>query len=67
MRRGMKKTRRLKVRHHAARLIDLNEYFDSFTEATSSDKIDVTKLNDIILNRIPNICSKQSHVQGFDY
>ena len=62
----MKKPRSLKVRRYAARLIDMNEYLDSFSGATLSDKIDVTDLDDIILNRMPNIWSKQAYVQGFD-
>ena len=54
MRRGMKKTQSLKVRRYAARLIDLNEYLDSFLGETLSDKIDATELNDIPLNIMPN-------------
>ena len=29
-------------------------------------KISVTKLNEILLNSIFNICSRQAYVQGFD-
>ena len=55
----------LKLRHYAARLIDLNGYFYSFPGATSADKIDLIGLNEIILNNMPNILSKKSYVQGF--
>ena len=48
------------------RLIDLNEYLDSLPGANLAGKIDVTKLNEILLKSTPNICSKQSYVQGFD-
>ena len=37
-----------------ARLIDLNEYLDSFPVATITDKIGVTELNEIIFNSVPN-------------
>ena len=45
MRRCMKKPRILKVRCYAARLIDLNEYLDSFPGAPMEDKIDITELS----------------------
>ena len=32
-----------------------------------ADKIGDTKLNEIIKNSIPNSCSKQAYVQGFDW
>ena len=66
MRRGMKKTRTLTVRRYAARLIDINEYLESFPRANLTDKIGVTELNEILLNSIPNSRSKQAYVQGFD-
>ena len=47
----------LKVRRHATRLIDLNEYLSSFPGATFDDKIYVTKTNEILLNSMPNIWS----------
>ena len=31
-----------------------------------NDKIDVTKINEILLNSTPNIWSRQAYVQGFD-
>ena len=67
MRRKMKKTRSLKVRHYAACLIDMNEYLDSFPGATLADKIYVTGFNDIVLNRMPSSWSKQAYVRGFGY
>ena len=42
MRRCMKKTRSLKVRLFAARLIYLNDYLASFTGVNMTDKIGVT-------------------------
>ena len=61
----MKKMHSLKVMRYAARLIDLNEYSDSFPQATIADKIGVTELNEIIWNSMPNSWSKQAYVQGF--
>ena len=66
MRRGMRKPRGLKVRRYTACLIDLNDYLDSFPEATLSDKIGVTELNGILLNIMPNSWCKQADVQGFE-
>ena len=54
MRRGMKKLQSLKVINYMARLIDLNEYLVSFPGANLADKIGITELNEIILNRMPN-------------
>ena len=51
----MKKTCSLKFRRYEARLIDMNKYLASFPGATLADKIDVTELDDIILNSMPNI------------
>ena len=58
--------RSLIVRRYAARLIDINEYLDSFPGATLADKIGVTELNEILLNSMYTSQSKQSYVQGFD-
>ena len=63
--RGMRKPYGLKVIRYAARLIGINEYLDFFPVATTSEKIGVSELNEIFLNRIPNSRSKQSYVQGF--
>ena len=57
----------LKVRRYAARFIDLHEYLASFPGSTTSDRMGVTELNDILLNIISNICSNFFYVQGFDY
>ena len=67
MNRGVKKTRSLKLRCYATRLIDLNEYLASFLGATLADKMYVTELNVILLNSTPNSWSKQAYVQCFDY
>ena len=66
MRCCMKKPCDLKVRRYAARLIDFNEYLASFQGATMTDKIGITELNEILLNSMPHIFSKQAYVQGFD-
>ena len=59
MRRGMKNSRILNGRRYAAHLIDLNEYLESFPGATLTDKTGVNKLNEILLNSIPNSSYKQ--------
>ena len=56
----------LKVKHYTALLIDLNDYLDSCTEATMSDKIGVTELNKMLFNSMPNSSSNQDYVQVFD-
>ena len=67
MRRCMKKPRSLKLRRYTARLICLNEYLASFPGTAMAQKMGVTELNEIILNSISNIWSKQAYVQGFDF
>ena len=47
-------------------MIDINEYLTSSSGATLTDKIGVTKLNEILPNGMPNSWSKISYVQGFD-
>ena len=42
----IKKTVQSKLRRYGARLIDLNEYLDSFSGATIADKIGVTEFNE---------------------
>ena len=59
MRLVMKKTCALTVRSYAARLIDLNEYLESFLGSTFNDKINVTKLSEIILNSMLNSWYRQ--------
>ena len=59
--------RSLRVRHYAARLVDLNKYLTSFPGVTLSNEIGVTELDEILLNMIPNRQSKQAYVQGFDF
>ena len=58
MRRRMKKPRALTVRRYLARLIDLNEYLESFPGANLNDKIRLTKINEIPLKSTPNSWSK---------
>ena len=66
MRCGIKKARNITVRRYAERLIDLNEYLVSFTGENLTDKIVGTKLNEILLNSMPNSWSKQAYLKGFD-
>ena len=66
MRRGMKQLHSLTVRRYVARLIGPNEYLAHFPWANLADKIDVTDLNEISLNSMPNSWSRQAYVQGFD-
>ena len=61
----MKKPRALTVRCYVTRLIDINQYFASFPGATLNDKLNITKLNEILLNSMPNSWSIQAYVQGF--
>ena len=37
-----------------------------FPGETLNDKIDITKLNEILLNSMPNIWSRHAYVQDFD-
>ena len=66
MRRGMKKLHSLNVKRYEARLIGLNKYLASFPRATLTDEISVTKLDEILLNSMPNSWSRHVYVQGFD-
>ena len=66
MRRGMKKPSALTIRRYAASLIDLNEYLESFPGANLTDKISITRLNEILLNSMPNSWYKQAYLQSFD-
>ena len=43
----------------------MNEYLASLPGGKLADKIDVTELNDIILNSMPNSSFKQAYIQGF--
>ena len=45
-------------------MIDINEYLDVFPGERASDNICEMKLNEV-LNKMPNIWSRQSYVQGF--
>ena len=66
MRRGVRKPRVLKLRCYAARLIYLDDYLDSFTGGNLTEKIGLTELNEVLLNSMTNIWSKQVYVQGFE-
>ena len=66
MRCCMKNPRSLKVRRYTTQLIDLNEYSAYFTVLYIYDKMGDTELNEILLNSMPNIWSKQAYVKGSD-
>ena len=66
MRRFLKNPHILKLRRYAVCLIDLNQYLALFPEATISDNMGVTELNEILSNSMPNSWSKKAYVQGFD-
>ena len=66
MRRGMKNSRSLRKIRYEARLIDLNEYLDSFPGVTLADKIGILELNETLLNSTPTIWPKHYLVQVFD-
>ena len=53
----------LKVRHYAAHLVDLNEYWAGRPGSNISEKICVTEIN-YFLNSMPNSCINQAYVQG---
>ena len=63
--RGMKNPRGFKVRFYAACIIDLNKYFSVLPGAKESDECFETEFNDIVLNSMPNIWTRQAYVQGF--
>ena len=65
MRRGMENPQSLTVRHYAASFININEYLASFPGATLTENIDITKLNKILLNIMPNSWSKKSSIKQF--
>ena len=66
MHHGMEKLHSLTARRYAEHLIYINAYLASFPGETLTDKIGVTELNEIILNNMTNIWSKQAYLQGFD-
>ena len=54
--------RELKARLYAAHIIELNEYLSIFPVEKASRKIVERELNEIILNNIPNLWSRQDYV-----
>ena len=66
MRRCTKNPHSLKVRSYSALTIDLNDYLSSFTVATMTYKIGVTKLNNILSNSTPNSWSIKAYIKSFD-
>ena len=66
MHQGIKKLSDLRVICYSGRLIDLNKYLALLPWDSLSNKIRVTELNKTLLNSMPNMWSKLTHVQGFD-
>ena len=62
----MRKSLNLKVRWYAACLIDINKYLALLPRTNISEKLGGTELNEILINSVPNILSKQAYVQIFD-
>ena len=56
----------LKLRRYTDRMIDLNKYLYVFPGAKASDKTCEMKLNEILLNIMPNIWNTWAYMQGFD-
>ena len=54
MRRVINKSRSFKIKHHRARLIDLDDYLSVFPGAKATYKTCETELNENVLNIIPN-------------
>ena len=44
----------------------MDGYLDSLPEVTLYDKIGLNELKEILLIIMPNSCSEQAYVQGFD-
>ena len=61
------KPRGLRVICSADILINLNEYLDVLPREKVTDKCFMKKLNEILLNSIPNSWSQQAYVQVFDF
>ena len=64
MRLRMKNLSSLKVRRYATRLIDIKNNLVVFPGEKASDKTFFTELDEIVLNRRPNIWIKQAYLQG---
>ena len=63
---GIRNPRGLKLIRYAACLVDLNEYLAVFPGVTITEIFCVTELDKNLLTSIPNSCSNQAYVQGFD-
>ena len=63
MRRGMSTPRSFKVRRYATCLVETIEYYAVLPGTKASGKCCVMELNEMFLNRIHNICSKQACVK----
>ena len=57
----------MKVRRYDDRMIDPNDYLDESPRTKASYNNVEVVLEKHILNSMPNRCSKQAYVQGFDF
>ena len=64
--RGTRNPQKFKVIFYAYSTVELNEYLIVFPGGKGSENVGEMELNKIILNIIPNGCSKKEYVQGFD-
>ena len=67
MRRGMRKKHELKVKRYTDFITDINEYLADFPGTKIVENIGETKLNKILLKRMPNGRSKNAHEHVFDF
>ena len=63
---GMRNPRGLKVRRYADNLVYLNEYLSVLPGTKINETIFLTELNEMLLNIMHKISSKQACVQGFE-
>ena len=66
MRRRTRKPCGLKIRVYTDRKIDLNKYLDVLPGAKEIEKTCETDLDEMFLNSMTNIWSRQAYMQGFD-
>ena len=66
MYREMKNPHGLKFRYYTDHMIDLKNYFSVLPVTKAGDKICETDLNEILLNRMSIIWSRQAYIDGFE-
>ena len=63
--RSMHKPRSLIIRHFELHQDELNKYLGHFPGSNDPKKMGEVEMNEILLYRIPNGCSKQAYLQEF--